>query len=166
MARRAHLAFFGVGLGALVLAGFAAAAGAQPSIFEAAGEPVSVTAERLDADLSTKNAVLTGNVVLRRADLVLRAPRVEAKFKDGGQVAWAKASGGVRIDHKGSHAEADDVEVDLADRKLELRGHVSVGRGGSKVEADRATIDLSTSKISLSQVRGTLAAPSASAAAP
>ena len=162
MARRAHLASLGAGLSALVLAGFGAVAVAQPSVFEAAGESVAVTADKLDADLSTKSAVLTGNVTLKRGDLAMRASRVEARFRDGGQVAWAKATGGVRLDHKGSHAEADEVELDFADRRVELRGHVTVGRGGARVEAERATIDLATSKISLSQVRGVLS-PAASA---
>lgn len=165
MARRARPAFVAAGLGLLAVAGFAAVAVAQPSVFDVAGDPVAVTADKLEADLSSKNAVLLGNVTLRRGDVVMRAARVDARFRDGGQVAWARATGGVRIDLKGSHADADEVEVDFADRRLELRGHVVVGRGASKVEAERATIDLATSKISLSQVRGTLSpTPSASSA--
>ncbi|MCC6644483.1 MAG: hypothetical protein IT374_02795 [Polyangiaceae bacterium] len=150
---------------ALAAAGGSAAL-ARPSVFEAGGEPVSVTAERLEADLSGKTVSLSGAVTLRRGELSLRAPRVEARLRDGGQVAWARASGGVRLEHQGSHAEAEEVEVDLADRRVELRGRVVVGRGASRVEAERATLDLATSRLSLSQVRGTLAPPAASSAAP
>lgn len=164
MSRRLWLAL-APALAAGVVGGSAALA--QPSVFEAGGEPVTVTAERLDADLAGKTVALTGNVTLRRGELSLRAARVDARLRDAGQVSWAKAQGGVRLEHKGSHAEADEVEIDLADRRVELRGHVVVGRGATRVEAERATLDLATSKLSLSNVRGTLAPPpSASSAAP
>ncbi len=163
MPRRARLAIV-LALVAAVVGGSVALA--QPPVFDVVGEPVAVTAERLDADLSGKTVALSGAVTLRRGELSVRAARVDARLGDGGRVAWARAHGGVRLEHKGSHAEADEVEIDLVDRRVELRGHVVVGRGATRVEAERATLDLTTSRLSLSQVRGSLAPPSASSAAP
>lgn len=163
MSRRARLTILVACVAAVVVGSVALA---QPPVLDVVGEPVAVTAERLEADLSGRTVTLSGAVTLRRGELSVRASRVDARLGDGGRVAWARAHGGVKLEHRGSHAEADDVEIDLAERRVELRGRVVVGRGATRVEAERATLDLATSRLSLSQVRGTLAPPAASSAAP
>ena len=141
-----------------------ASAARDPLAFEVAGEPVDVRADRLDLDLASANktASLAGHVVVRRGELTLRCPRLEARFRDGPQLTWAKGDGGVSLDVKGTHAEAEEVEVDLATRTLVLRGKVVVQRAGSHLSADGATIDLATSCVALTGVRGTLSSVPAS----
>ena len=154
---------------ALALATFAALALAAPSATTSpsaaalgSGEPVDVQADRLDVDLAKKSAALSGHVVLKRGDLVLRCARLDARFDDAPKVVWARGQGGVAVDLKGTHAEADEAEVDLAGKTLELRGKVSVARAGSRLSAERATVDLGEGRFSLYAAHGTLAAPSSS----
>lgn len=155
-------------LAAAVLGAFAALAlAAAPSVTAppagATADAVDVQADRLDVDLAKKSAALAGHVVLKRGDLVLRAARLDARFDDAPKVVWARGQGGVAVDVKGTHAEADEVEIDLAAKSLELRGAVTVTRAGSRLSAERATVDLGEGRFSLFAARGTLAAPTSSA---
>jgi lipopolysaccharide export system protein LptA len=149
------------GVGAL--AAFASPPAAAPAAPAGSASPVDVAADRLDVDLTKRSAALAGHVVLRREGLVLRADRLDARFDESPRVTWAKGAGGVSIEVKGTQATADEVEVDLGARSLELRGNVTVTRAGSRMTAERATIDLAEGRFSLFAARGTLALPASSA---
>lgn len=164
MSKRAIVSVFAVVLvtGASAIAAFAAPPTAAPAP-AGSSSPVDVSADRLDVDLAKRSAALAGHVVLRREGLVLRADRLDARFDEAPRVTWAKGVGAVSIEVKGTQAVADEVEVDLTARSLELRGNVTVTRGGSRLAAERATVDLAEGRFSLYAARGTLALPAASA---
>ena len=67
---------------------------------------VSVQADKLEVDVATGSAVLTGQVVLSKGDMNVRCPRVELKFDTSPHLNWAKGSGGVVADVRGVHGEA------------------------------------------------------------
>ena len=123
------------------------------------GDALSLQADQLDIDVSAGDAVLTGNVTLAKGDLKVACPRIELKFDTTPHVKWAKGSGGVSADVRGVHAEAPEVELDLAKQVLELRGGVRLTRGQGWLQADKATINIDTAKVTMTQVKGSVPVP-------
>jgi lipopolysaccharide transport protein LptA len=120
---------------------------------------VSVQADKLEVDVATGSAVLTGQVVLSKGDMAVRCPRVDLKFDTSPHLNWAKGSGGVVADVRGVHGEAPEVELDLKKQVLELRGGVKLSRGQGWIQADKATIELATGKVTATQVKGSIPVP-------
>ncbi len=125
------------------------------------GEAVSVRAEQLDIDVQKGTATLTGNVVLERGDLTVSCARVDAKYDSAPNITWAIATGGVRAQVRGMAAQAQEAELLMGQRRLELRGGVRVSRGGAWMTAREAEIDLETKRVRLEQVQGAIPFPSA-----
>ena len=123
------------------------------------GDALSLQADQLDIDVSAGDAVLTGNVTLAKGDLKVACPRIELKFDTTPHVKWARGSGGVSADVRGVHAEAPEVELDLAKQVLELRGGVRLTRGQGWLQADKATINIDSAKVTMSQVKGSVPVP-------
>jgi lipopolysaccharide export system protein LptA len=134
------------------------AAEADPILDVGKGD-VSVQAEKLEVDVATGSAILTGQVVLSKGDLNVRCPRVELKFDTSPHLNWAKGSGGVVADVRGVHGEAPEVELDLKKQVLELRGGVKLSRGQGWIQADKATIELASGKVTATQVKGSIPVP-------
>lgn len=160
LSRRARLpiALF-VAIGALPLALRATPAVAGDPLAAIGGDALSVQADRLEVDVLSGSAILTGNVSLNKGGLKVSCPRIDLKFNDTPAVSWAKGSGGVTADVKGVHGEAPEVELDLQKQTLELRGGVRLARGPGWLQADKATIDIASGKVQLTQVKGSIPVP-------
>jgi lipopolysaccharide transport protein LptA len=120
------------------------------------GEAVQLAADQLDVDVHAGTAVLTGHVSLVKGTLKVECPRIDVKYDEAPRVTWAKGSGGVTADIRGVHAEAPEVELDLARHVLELRGGVRLSRGLGWLNADKATIDIDSAKVTLKDVKGSI----------
>jgi lipopolysaccharide transport protein LptA len=120
---------------------------------------VGVQADKLEIDVATGSAILTGQVVLSKGDMAVRCPRVELKFDTSPHLHWAKGSGGVVADVRGVHGEAPEVELDMKKQILELRGGVRLSRGQGWIQADKATIELANGKVTATQVKGSIPVP-------
>ena len=120
---------------------------------------VSVQADKLEVDVATGSAILTGQVVLSKGDMTVKCPRVDLKFDTSPHLNFAKGSGGDVADVRGVHGEAPEVELDLKKQDLELRGGVKLSRGQGWIEANKATIELSTGKVTATQVKGSIPVP-------
>jgi lipopolysaccharide export system protein LptA len=120
---------------------------------------VGVQADKLEIDVATGSALLTGQVVLSKGDMAVKCPRVELKFDSSPHLNWAKGSGGVVADVRGVHGEAPEVELDLKKQILELRGGVKLSRGQGWIQADKATIELASGKVTATQVKGSIPVP-------
>ena len=120
------------------------------------GESIEVSADLLDVDVGTGTATLTGNVRLARGELKVACPRIEVKYDDHPRVTWARGSGGVQADIKGVHAEAPEVELDLARHTLDLRGGVKLTRGQGWLQAEQASIDTKSARVTLKDVKGAI----------
>jgi lipopolysaccharide export system protein LptA len=120
---------------------------------------VSLQADKLEVDVATGTAILTGKVVLSKGDMAVRCPRVDLKFDSSPHLNFAKGSGGVVADVRGVHGEAPEVELDLKRQVLELRGGVKLSRGQGWLQADRATIELATARVTATQVKGSIPVP-------
>lgn len=134
----------------------ARAADADPITGGLGGDALDLTADKLEVDLPAGTAILTGHVTLVRGALRVDCPRIDVRYDEAPHVTWAKGSGGVSADIRGVHAEAPEVELDLAKHVLELRGGVRLTRGQGWLNADKATIEISTAKVTLKDVKGSL----------
>lgn len=123
------------------------------------GGAIQLEAETLEIDVNAGTAVLTGKVSLKKGDLAVHCPRVDLKFDQSPHVTWVRGSGGVSADVRGVHADAPEVEVDMARQSMELRGGVRLTRGSGFVQAEKATIDLASAKVTLTQVKGSVPVP-------
>lgn len=129
---------------------------APPAAGGEGAEPLDVSADRLELDVESKTAVLTGNVRLSKGALVVGCPRVDARYDDKLSVVWAKGTGGVWAEVRGARIEAPEVELDLGKQAVELRGGVRLSRGGGWIKAERATIAMGTGKVTMTEVKGSL----------
>ena len=143
----------------LLTASFAPRAAVADPLLDVGKGDVSVQADKLEVDVATGSAVLTGQVVLSKGDMAVRCPRVDLKFDTSPHLNWAKGSGGVVADVRGVHGEAPEVELDLKKQVLELRGGVKLSRGQGWIQADKATIELATGKVTATQVKGSIPVP-------
>ena len=134
--------------------------GAADPLAAVGGGSVQLEAEQLEIDVNAGTAVLTGKVGLKKGDLAVSCPRVDLKFDNSPHINWIRGSGGVSADVRGVHADAPEVEVDLARQSMELRGGVRLTRGSGFVQAEKATIDLASVKVTLTQVKGSVPVPS------
>jgi lipopolysaccharide export system protein LptA len=156
--RRAIHVVFAAGLVLLTTSFAPREAEADPLLDVGKGD-VGVQADKLEIDVATGSAVLTGQVVLSKGDMAVRCPRVELKFDSSPHLNWAKGSGGVVADVRGVHGEAPEVELDLKKQILELRGGVKLSRGQGWIQADKATIELANGKVTATQVKGSIPVP-------
>ncbi|MCU0683273.1 MAG: hypothetical protein MUF34_13710 [Polyangiaceae bacterium] len=125
------------------------------------GDPdaLDVRADKLEFDWGMARAVLDGHVQLRRGDILVTCPRVEGRFDASARLLTARGFGPVTADFRGTHAEADDVEVDMSQKVIRLKGHVQVVRGGARLTAERGTIEFASAHLSLEEVHGVLPGP-------
>lgn len=125
------------------------------------GDPdvLDVRADKLEVDWGSARAVLDGHVQLRRGDILVTCPRVEGRFDASARLLSARGVGPVTADFRGTHAEADDVEVDMSQKVIRLKGHVKVTRGGARMTAERGTIEFASAHLTLEEVHGVLPGP-------
>lgn len=159
MRRRSRSVVFVAGVAAAFCAVLSVPSRADPILGIGSGDALSLQADQLDIDVSAGDALLTGNVTLAKGDLKVACPRIELKFDNSPHVKWARGSGGVAADVRGVHAEAPEVELDLAKQVLELRGGVRLARGQGWLQADKATINIDTAKVTMTQVKGSVPVP-------
>lgn len=158
LARRAWLTPAAAAL-VLVSTSFAPRAADADPLLDVGKGDVNVQAEKLEVDVATGKAILTGQVVLSKGDMTVRCPRVDIKFDNSPHLISAKGSGGVVADVRGVHGEAPEVELDLSRQTLELRGGVRLSRGQGWIQADKATIELATARVTATQVKGSIPVP-------
>lgn len=133
--------------------------GAADPLAAVGGGSMDVQAEVLEIDIEAGQAVLTGNVSLKKGTLAVKCPRIDLRFDQSPNITWVRGSGGVSADVRGVHADAPEVEVDLAKQSMELRGGVRLTRGSGFIQADTAVIDLASAKVTLTQVKGSVPVP-------
>ncbi len=99
--------------------------------------PTLIDSEKLDYDDARQTSVFTGNVVLTRGDLTLRAHRLELRQNEAGdQFAVATAADGKQVFVRQAAAKgvesveghADRAEYNSSTQQLDFIGHAVVNR--------------------------------------
>lgn len=107
-------------------------------------DPVKITADQFVVDESSQVATFTGNVVVVRNDMTLRAPKVVVDYGDEGpsSIKSFVASGGVRIKTKDQDATGDRAIYDPSAETLRITGNVMVINASATVGSGDLIIDL------------------------
>lgn len=109
--------------------------------------PVQVSADNLEVDQATGQAVLTGDVAIAQDDLRLTARQVVVDYAtEGGErrIERFEAEGDVLIVAGEDAAEGQTAVYTLGTGEIVLTGDVVVTQGGTTVAGDRVAVNLDT----------------------
>ena len=107
--------------------------------------PVEVTADALDVNQETGQAVFAGNVLIAQGDMRLTAPKVVVVYNaDTSAIARMEATGGVTLVSGKDAAEAERADYTIDSGTIVMRGNVLLTQGPSALSSDQMTVDLTT----------------------
>jgi len=105
--------------------------------------PVEVTADELNVDQTTGEAIFTGNVLISQGDMRLSAARVVVIYRDDSDgIQRLEATGGVTLASGQDAAESQRADYDIDSGVIVMTGDVLMAQGRSAISADRMTVDL------------------------
>jgi lipopolysaccharide export system protein LptA len=139
-----------VTLAALVVAAGSAVAQQKHN----ADAPLNVAADAIDLQDKMHRALLTGNVVIKQAEMTLSAPRVTVNYSgqvvDGQpQATRVDAAGGVLVQRPDQTARAQYGVYDLVKRTVTMLGGVTLTKPDGTVHGNRLVINLDTNQANL-----------------
>lgn len=107
--------------------------------------PVEVTADALDVDQQTGEAVFKGNVLISQGDMKLTAPRVLVVYNAQTRaIARMEATGGVTLVSGPDAAEADRADYTIDTGEIVMTGDVLLTQGPSALSSEKMTVNLTT----------------------
>lgn len=105
--------------------------------------PVEVSADELNVDQTTGEAVFTGNVVIGQGEMRLSAARVLVIYRqDQAGIERLEATGGVTLVSGSDAAESQRADYDIDGGVIVLSGDVLMVQGQNAISADKMTVDL------------------------
>ncbi len=123
------------------------AGGAQLGEGLASDAPISVSAERLEANDSIREVRFSGNVVARQGELAIYANELVLHYPDKSrEVDRVEARGDVRIVQGNRVATGQKAAFFNRERKIVLSGSPRVYQGDDFVEGDEITVLLDEEK--------------------
>ena len=111
-----------------------------------ADAPVEVTADKLNVDQDSGNAIFSGNVVVGQGDLRMAANEIRVIYRDGGGISRLVATGGVTIVTPSEEVEAQRADYALDDDNIALAGDVLFVQGSTALAAETMRINLATNE--------------------
>ena len=104
---------------------------------------VEVSADELNVDQATGEAIFAGNVVIGQGDMRLSAARVVVIYrKNQAGIERLEATGGVTLVSGSDAAESQRADYDIDSGVIVLSGDVLMAQGLNAISADRMTVDL------------------------
>jgi len=148
MIRPVHLAPIGL---ALALAASAPALGQTRHDSNA---PIDFSAQHIELQDKANRAILTGNVVVKQAEMTITAARMTVTYTgqiaDGSpQVSRLDASGGVTVTRPDQTARSSVGVYDLNTRVITMIGNVTLTQGANTVNGGRLSINLDTGRATI-----------------
>ena len=107
--------------------------------------PVEVTADALDVDQDTGEAIFEGSVLISQGDMRLSAPRVLVVYDaETRAIARMEATGGVTLVSGPDAAEANRADYTIDSGVIVMTGNVLLTQGPSALTSDKMTVNLTT----------------------
>lgn len=107
--------------------------------------PVEVTADALNVDQETGEAVFQGNVLIAQGDMRLSAPQVLVVYNaETRAIERMEATGGVTLVSGPDAAEAQRADYTIDSGVIVMTGNVLLTQGPSALSSDRMTVNLTT----------------------
>jgi lipopolysaccharide transport protein LptA len=127
-----------------------------PEADEASQLPTRVEASRLSLDRSERLARFTDDVVVRRGDVVVRGPRMDAHYDSSGELTHLYLRGGVELRQGDRRAVAQNADYDARTREVLLTGDPRVFDRGDVLVGERIALALDTHEIRVERAHGRL----------
>lgn len=108
--------------------------------------PVEITADTFVVEEASREAVFTGNVVVRHPTVNVWADKVVATYGEGGtsDIESFEATGNVRLETDEQTATGERAVFTPGDQMLRLTGNVKVTNSGGTVNAGELVVNLAT----------------------
>ncbi|MDE2017003.1 MAG: organic solvent tolerance protein OstA [Hyphomicrobiales bacterium] len=131
----------------------------------AGGQPVSISADRLDYSAKDHQAIYAGSVVAKQGDATLDCSRLVVTFAaqagadpgappTSGALVSIEATGPVTLTQKDERATGDHGVYDRAAGTVTLSGHVRLSQGGNVTTGDTLVYALASGRATLTAARG------------
>ena len=127
-----------------------------PSDTQKSDTPVRVEASKLQLDKSARLARFSDEVVLRRADTVVRSPRMDARYDQDGQLTVLELRGGVDMKQGDRRATGQSADYDAKAKTLVLKGDPRLYDRGDVLTGDRIDLALDSKEVRVEKARGRL----------
>jgi lipopolysaccharide export system protein LptA len=137
----------GIGLAAMVA--ISPAAGQESALRgHNSDAPVDFAADRIEVQDRTDRAILSGNVVVRQAQLTLNSARLNIAYTDARAIKVQRidASGGVVVRSPTETVRGQFAIYDFGQRIITVLGNVTLTRGDSNVNGGRLVLELDTGR--------------------
>lgn len=115
------------------------------------GAPIDVDANRIEIRDTTSQAVFTGAVIIKQAQLTLNAERVTVSYVREGENPTMKrldARGAVKLVSPSETVTAATAIYDVPGRLITMLGNVVLNRQGSVLNGERLVLDLASGRTS------------------
>lgn len=111
-----------------------------------AQQPVEISADRFTIEEARREAVFTGNVVVKHPTVTVWAPKVVATYGEGGtsDIETFEATGNVKLETSEQTATGERAVFTPADQLLRLTGNVQVINASGTVNASELVVNLAT----------------------
>lgn len=106
--------------------------------------PISVSADRLDADQNSKTLVYTGNAIVRQGDVYLHTDVLRVVAPDGKTPDKIYAQGHVVVTSAQGTATGEAAVYDVTPRILTLTGHVVLSHEDNVMRGEKMVVNLIT----------------------
>jgi lipopolysaccharide export system protein LptA len=123
---------------------------------DAAGIATRVEADKLFLDKSERLAHFTDDVVVRRGDVTVRGPKMDAHYDASGQVTVLDLRGGVEMQQAERRAVAQNADYDARTRELILTGQPRLYEGDDVLVGERIAVALDSKQVRVDRARGRL----------
>jgi len=118
--------------------------------------PTRVEASKLFLDRSEQLARFTDEVVVRRGDMTVRGPLMDARYDKSGEVTRLLLSGGVEMRQGDRRAVAQKADYDPRAKELILTGQPRLFDRGDALAGDRITVNLDSHEVRVDRAHGLL----------
>jgi lipopolysaccharide export system protein LptA len=148
MTRARALAAVGLGL-ALAASGAASGQSRHDS-----NAPIDVSAQHIELQDRANRALLTGDVVVRQAEMTLTAARVTVIYtgniaEGSPEISRLDAAGGVTVTRPDQSARAQYAVYNINARVITMIGGVTLTQGANTVSGGRLSINLDTGRATI-----------------
>jgi lipopolysaccharide export system protein LptA len=135
----------------IALAAFAATGAALAQSRHDSSAPIDFAADHIELQDQQNRAILSGNVRITQAEMVLTAARVTVAYtgkvtSGSPQASRIDASGGVTVTRPDQRARGQYGVYDVNRRVIIMLGGVTLNQGANIVSGSRLTINLDTGK--------------------
>jgi len=127
-----------------------------PQDSEAPQLATRVEAARLVLDRSERVAHFSDDVVVRRGDVTVRGPRMDARYDSSGQLTHLLLSGGVELRQGERRAVSRNADYDASSREVVLTGEPRLFDRGDVLVGERIALALDSREVRVERAHGRL----------